>query len=428
LIFRRANTHLFSVETNEDLFEKIHDFILEKAKDLAPTPAKERAFARDTFWLGLKEVGTEPWLDTGDIDAAAKLWTREFTALTTNNTLLNKEVQKGIYDGVITAAGSLLSSLDPAQKVVEIAFILNALHGLRLVYAFGARVSVELHTATADDADAAIAYGRRFHRISPESFIVKVPFTAAGLIAARKLRQEWIPVNLTLGFSARQNYLAAAFARPSYVNVFLGRLGAYMSDNSLGDGRNVGEKATLASQRVVSELSRAGDKRTLQIAASLRAASQLRDLAGVDVMTIPAATAAEARSGKAPVWESRRGAEYVVTFAPGVDPKQLRVSTLWDVSEEEKALASSVAARPPSSPEELVRRAHELGTRDLFPLVGEKDKDLIAADGKIPKHARWEKRIAKGELAIDTLLNMAGLASFTADQSALDGRIRRFIA
>jgi transaldolase len=427
LIFRRSDAYLLCVETNEDLFEKIHDFILEKAKDLAPTPAKERAFSRDTFWLGLKEVGTEPWLDTGDIDAAAKLWSREFTALTTNNTLLNKEVQKGIYDGVITAAAVLLASLEPEAKVIEIAFILNALHGLRLVHAFAARVSVELHTATADDAEAAIAYGRRFHRISPESFIVKVPFTAAGLIAARKLRQEWIPVNLTLGFSARQNYLAAAFARPSYVNVFLGRLGAYMQDNSLGDGLMVGEKATLASQRAVAELTRAGDKRTLQIAASMRSASQLRDLAGVDVMTIPTATAAEARAGKAPVWESRRDAEYAVSFAQGVDPKRLRVSTLWDISDEEKALASSFAARPPSSPEELVRRAHELGARDIFPLLAEKDKEVIAADGKIPKHVRWEKRIAKGELAVDTLLNLAGLASFTADQRALDQRIRRLI-
>src|SRR6185295_5587676 len=98
---------------------------------------------------------------------------REFTALTTNNTLLNKEVQKGIYDSVIKEAGPLLAGLGEAERVVEIAFILNALHGLRLVQTFGARVSVELHTATADDTEAAVAYGRRFHKISPDRFIVK---------------------------------------------------------------------------------------------------------------------------------------------------------------------------------------------------------------------------------------------------------------
>jgi transaldolase len=52
-----------------------------------------------------------------------------------------------------------------------------------------------------------------------------------------------------------------------------------------------------------------------------------------------------------------------------------------------------------------------------------KDKQTIAEDGKIPKHARWEERIAKGQLAVDTLLNLAGLASFTMDQAALDKRI-----
>ena len=38
-------------------------------------------------------LGSELWLDTGDIEAAAEPWTEEFTALTTNNTLLNAEVQ-----------------------------------------------------------------------------------------------------------------------------------------------------------------------------------------------------------------------------------------------------------------------------------------------------------------------------------------------
>ena len=162
---------------------------------------------------------------------------------------------------------------------MEIAFILNALHGLRLVKHFSALVSVELHTATADDVEAAVSYGRRFSRISPKNFIVKVPLTAAGFLATRILRSEGIPVNFTLGFSARQNYLIARFASPSYVNVFLGRLNAYVSDNALGDGLLVGEKATLASQAAVTRVSRQAKKPTRQIAASMRGGSQVRDLA-----------------------------------------------------------------------------------------------------------------------------------------------------
>jgi hypothetical protein len=38
---------------------------------------------------------------------------REFTALTTNNTLLNKEVQKGIYDQLVPARRRCAKKLDP---------------------------------------------------------------------------------------------------------------------------------------------------------------------------------------------------------------------------------------------------------------------------------------------------------------------------
>ena len=404
--------------------DKVHAFIMERSSP----GEKPRSFATDPFWKGLRDAGTELWLDTGDIEAAAKLWTADFAALTTNNTLLNKEVQKGIYDGVIREAGQLLRGMGEAEKVIEIAFILNALHGLRLSQTFGARVSVELHTATADDSGLAAAYGRRFHKVSPERFIVKVPLTASGFVATRVLRAENIPVNFTLGFSARQNFLVTAFASPSYVNVFLGRLNTYVAENALGDGLMVGEKAALASQSAVAELSRSTGKKTLQIAASIRAGAQVRDLAGIDVMTIPVPAAAEARAGLDGSWRSRREEHYPVQLAAGVDPGKVRISTLWDISVRERTLGQNLASHPPSSAEELVRRAAEHGVTDVFPKLGAADAAQVAADGKIPKHARWAQRVAGGELAIDTLLTLAGLASFTADQKALDDRIRRFIA
>jgi transaldolase len=413
-----------ALDLDQGVFSLVHDFILEKSASKEASPE----FPADPFWKGLRDTGTRLWLDTGDIEAAARQWTREFSALTTNNTLLNKEVQKGIYDGVIREAGSLLGAARGDQRVWEIAFILNALHGLRLVAVFNALVSVELHTATADDVDAAVAYGRRFSRISPSHFIVKVPLTAAGLIATKALRKEGIPVNFTLGFSARQNHLATLFAGPSYVNVFLGRLNAYVADNALGDGLLVGEKATLASQASVARASKGRAERTLQIAASMRGGSQVRDLAGVDVMTIPLATAAEARAGLDGRWQSRIREDYRVNMAVGVDARALRLSALWDVTEREEKLARSLADREPSSAEELVDRARELGAGDLFPRLSEEDRNILAADGKIPKHARWGQRIARGELAIDTLCTMAGLLSFTADQRALDDRIRRLIS
>ena len=72
-------------------------------------------------------------------------------------------------------------------------------------------------------------------------------------------------------------------------------------------------------------------------------------------------------------------------------------------------------------------RAHELGVGDMVPRLDAADLKRIASDGKIPDHGHWAERIAAGELAIDTLLNRSGFASFAADQADLDDRIRGLI-
>lgn len=384
------------------------------------------AATSNPLWAALRSTGSELWLDTGDLAAAEALWCSEFTALTTNNTLLNKEVQKGLYDQLIRESGKLLGGLDSRTRVLEIAFLLNAHHGLRLAQRFGAagaKVSVELHTDLADDVERSLAYGRRYYAICPQHFIIKVPLTPSGLITTRRLRAEGVPVNFTLGFSARHNFLATAFAAPSYVNVFLGRLNAYIADNQLGDGRLIGEKTLLASQRAVREVGAP----TKQIAASLRGPGQLADCAGVDVYTIPTAVAAEAVKTLQPTFSTMVEKRYRIALAEGIDDESLRLHTLWAIEPADRQLAASLSAKPPATAVELVERAHACGAGDLFPRLSEADNARINTDGKIPKHPAWERRIARGELAIDTLLNHAGLASFSQDQAALDARIAKFL-
>ena len=80
-------------------------------------------------WTRLRELGTDLWLDTGDMEEAARLWSTEFTALTTNNTLLNKEIQKGIYDEWIPSAAEAARAdrpdLEGQDLILEIAFALQ---------------------------------------------------------------------------------------------------------------------------------------------------------------------------------------------------------------------------------------------------------------------------------------------------------------
>jgi transaldolase len=90
-------------------------------------------------------------------------------------------------------------------------------------------------------------------------------------------------------------------------------------------------------------------------------------------------------------------------------------------------LAKDLDVNPPKDGDELINRVHKAGCADMFPYLSSEDYANIDKDGKIPKHDRWAARLLTGELAVDTLLNLAGLASFTNDQAQLDARIESII-
>ncbi len=397
-----------------------------------PTPAVRAAFPSSPVWQALARTGTAPWLDTGDVDAARALWTREFVALTTNNTLLNKEVQKGIYDTLVPEAARSIRAADPEiesdRLVLELAFLLNAVHGLKLVRTFDADVSVELHTALANDAEASYQYGRRYHAICPDRFIVKIPLTPAGLFAARRLGKDGVRINFTLGFSARQNYVIANIAAPTWVNVFMGRLNAFVADNRLGDGRNVGEKATLASQRMLRDLKKNPGIDVRQIGASMRNGQQCADLMGLDVFTMPTAAAKEfLASNPAPeAFRDKTSVDPDVTFAAGVDAKRQRLGVFWEVDAKLKEAMCAIAGAKPETMtgHELLGALDRHGCGDLFPQLTPDQRKRIAKEGKIPVHASWSDLVEAGKASWDGLLTEAALASFSQDQAALDERIR----
>jgi len=380
----------------------------------------------DRFWQSLRKTGTTLWLDTGDIEEAEANWTAEMSALTTNNTLLNNEIQKGIYDSFIDRARTIVAELPEEERVKEIAFILNARHGLRLARRFGGYVSVELHTGTANDLAAIDYYGKRFHGICPDHFIVKVPLTATGLLGARRLREAGVKINFTLEFSARQNALVTAITRPDYLNVFLGRIGAYMADNKLGDGTGAGEMAVLSSQGWVSRLSAGNPWPTKLIAASLRGYHQLELLAGTDVYTMPPKVAAAGRASLEGKFLSRLGVIYPVDINDR--GKGTGIEKFWEVEDIVADFAQVITARLPRTGEELEERAQLGGLADMFPELTREEQVTIAADGKIPVFSHWEDKLRSGSIGPDTLLTLGGLASFTADQRALDDRIRSIIS
>ncbi|MFP4058117.1 MAG: transaldolase family protein [Candidatus Brocadiia bacterium] len=385
-------------------------------------------------WRRVRELGTELWLDTGSLEDAGELWTREFAALTTNNTLLNKEVQRGIYDDLIREAANLLRpyGLSQQELVLEVAFVLNARHGLRLVETFDARVSVEEHTDLAHDVDRAVAVARRYHAICPERFIVKIPLTPAGLLATRRLAREGVAVNHTLGFSARQNYLVARLAQPAYVNVFLGRLGSFVADNRLGEGSYVGEKATLASQAAVRTLRRDRQSPSRQIGASLRQGTQVRDLLGLDVMTMPPRVARDFLQLAPDDHElvDHTSMAYQPALDEDTDPQAAGLDTLWDVGPDLVACADALEQEDLEafSPADLVGFLHDRGCGDVLPRWSEEQLATSAEEGKIPQLANWRDALAEKTVGLDSLMNLAGLNAFAADQRAMDERVAGVLA
>ncbi len=397
-------------------------------------PQQSRAsFPSSPLWAAVAKTGTSLWLDTGDVDAAKELWVREFVALTTNNTLLNKEVQKGIYDQLVPGTATLLRGAAPKmptdQLVQEIAFVLNAVHGMKLVRTFDADVSVELHTATADDAEASYQYGKRFAAICPDRFIVKVPLTPAGLLAARRLRDDGIRLNFTLGFSARQNWLIASLAQPTWCNVFMGRINAFIADNKLGDGVNAGEKATLASQRGVRKLNGKTKLDVRQIGASMRSGQQCEDLLGLDVFTMPIAAAKEfLKKNPAPATlKDKTAADPKVTFAGGADAAVDKLDICWTITPQFEAAAAAAAKldAKKATAADVLKTLAASGAGDLFPQFTADESAKITKEGKIPVYSSWRDRVRAGTASWDGILTAAALGSFAQDQQALDDRIKK---
>jgi len=423
-------SQLFIKVINMSLDISIHDdpTLIEEIKNIALMDYKEPGkldVPSQERYLWLKELGSELWLDTGDAALAESVWSPETNALTTNNTLVNQVVQTGVMDGLIVYAKRKIKAINPDisehDLIIEIAFLINAKLALSLVSKFGAKVSVELHPDTGNDVENTLIFARRYYAINPDNFYVKVPLTPDGFVATRKLSAEGIPVNFTLGFSARQNYLAARYSNPSYVNVFLGRLNQLVEENGLGEPENIGEKATLASYEAVSELRKvrtgAG---TLQIAASMRSGNQVATLAGVDVLTIPPKVAAEYLAMEISESDVRKHAsiELPVKLNPDRMVEAGELIRLWEIDAGFVAFVEDAVqqAQQISCGKELIELSYKHDV-NLFREWTPEDRNAIRQKGKIPDVSDWPGA------PIDDLMSVSALESFAKDQSQLDQRI-----
>ena len=409
---------------DQKLDEVLHALAFEKIAGSAPKVESDPLLAR------LKSLGSEVWVDTGELEKAQDIWKQEMTALTTNNTLANQVVQSGVMDQVIEDTIRKIRDegleLSEEELILEVGFVINCKIALRLVQAFKVKVSVELHPAVSRDIERTLHYGRRYFKVCPEFFIVKVPLTPEGYLAVRRLTQENIPINFTLGFSARQNYLAARLSNPDFVNVFLGRLNQVVIEHKAGSGDQVGEKVTLSTQNaLIDARENHQDVQSRLIGASVRNGEQVAFLAGLDVLTIPPKAIKEFQ-------ESDKSANDVVShldeeIVPGIDENHKlakRFPGLWELPEQFVSFVDALMNEDglgEMKGKELVEFSRKHGM-DLFHDFSDSELKQIYDHGKIPCLDNWPESIA-----LDDLMTQSALQSFTKDQNALDDRIRSFL-
>lgn len=123
-------------------------------------------------------------------------------------------------------------------------------------------------------ADEMVEQGKKLAAIAP-NIVVKVPMTADGLKATKRLADSGIQTNVTLIFSSTQALLASR-AGATYVSPFIGRL-----DDMNQIGMNL--------VREVSEIFQIHSLKTEIIAASVRHSAHVIEaaLAGAHIATVP---------------------------------------------------------------------------------------------------------------------------------------------
>ena len=205
-----------------------------------------------------------------------------------------------------------------------------------------------------------------------------------------------------------------------------------MIDNGLGSGDYVGEKATLASQAVVRELRYTRGLPTRQIGASFRTWQQYLNLAGIDVITAPPKVAGQLLEQRVDMSmiEDRTSRRYTPGIDPGVDPRSIRLDTLWDVDDNVVACIEDLEGEDIDSLDGngLIEFFQDHHCRDVFVRWTPEQVARSAAEGKIPKLDHWGDVLASGSIGLDSLMNLAALNSFRTDQKEMDDRVHRILS
>jgi transaldolase len=230
--------------------------------------------------------------DTGDIQAIEHYKPQDAT---TNPSLITAAAQmpqfRQIVDDTLLQAKKDLGSSAKDQDVANLAFKnLAVAFGKKILNVIKGRVSTEVDARISYDTDATINMAHsvieQYEKdgIPRERVLIKIASTWKGIKAAEQLEKEGIHCNLTLLFGMHQA-VACADAGVTLVSPFVGRILDWYKKDTGKDYQGAEDPGVQSVTRIYNYYKKFGYK-TQVMGASFRNISEIKELAGCDLLTI----------------------------------------------------------------------------------------------------------------------------------------------
>ncbi|CAA18994.1 Transaldolase [Schizosaccharomyces pombe] len=237
----------------------------------------------------LKATGTVVVSDTGDFESIAKYKPQDAT---TNPSLILAASKKPQYAALVDAAvdyakakgGSINSQIEIAFDRLLIEF------GTKILAIVPGRVSTEVDARYSFDTQTTIEKARHLIKlyeaegIGRERVLIKIASTYEGIQAAKQLEEEGIHCNLTLLFSFVQA-VACAEANVTLISPFVGRILDFYKAKNNRDYTAQEDPGVVSVSNIFNYYKKFGYK-TIVMGASFRNVGEIKELAGVDFLTI----------------------------------------------------------------------------------------------------------------------------------------------
>jgi len=230
--------------------------------------------------------------DTGDMEAMEKFRPQDST---TNPSLITAASQmpqyQPIVDGVLQEALKELGDSADEKAVANLAFKrLAVAFGKKILAIVPGRVSTEVDARLSYDTQATIEQAREIigqydkAGIGRDRVLIKIASTWEGIKAAEILEKEGIHCNLTLLFGLHQA-IACAEAGVTLISPFVGRILDWYKKDTGKDYQGADDPGVKSVTAVYNYYKKFGYK-TVVMGASFRNISEIKELAGSDLLTI----------------------------------------------------------------------------------------------------------------------------------------------